>query len=267
MTMLAMWTLAACGLAGVAVLMFVLWLVHLPLRNAAIVDFGWAVGLGALGVWYAAYGVAPRPRALLLAAMAGIWGLRLGLHLLIDRVIGQPEEGRYQELRRSWGGNMEAKFLAFFEFQALTCVILSAPFLLTAANTSEEVHGLEWAAAALWLIAMLGEALADAQLKAFKANPAHRGQVCQQGLWHYSRHPNYFFEWLIWVAFALLGTTAPYGWAGWFSPAMILYFLLRVTGIPATEEQSVRSRGEAYRRYQRTTSAFVPWFPKHEAGA
>jgi steroid 5-alpha reductase family enzyme len=82
------------------------------------------------------------------------------------------------------------------------------------------------------------------------------------GLWRYSRHPNYFFEWLIWVAFALFALGSPAGLWGLFSPALILYFVLRVTGIPATEAQAIRTRGEEYRRYQQTTSAFVPWFPR-----
>ena len=114
----------------------------------------------------------------------------------------------------------------------------------------------------LWVVAWLGEAVADAQLAKFKADPASKGRTCRVGLWRYSRHPNYFFEWLTWVAFAWFATSSPNGWIGWISPALILYFLLRVTGIPATEEQALRSRGENYRRYQETTSAFLPWFPK-----
>jgi len=112
----------------------------------------------------------------------------------------------------------------------------------------------------LWVIAICGESLADRQLDAFKANPANRGKVCESGLWYYSRHPNYFFEWLIWVAFFLFALPAPWGWATIVAPALMLFFLLRVTGIPYTEQQSLRSRGAAYRQYQRSTSAFVPWF-------
>ena len=89
-----------------------------------------------------------------------------------------------------------------------------------------------------------------------------RDRVCSAGLWHYSRHPNYFFEWLIWVSFFFFAFPAPWGWTTILCPALMLFFLLRVTGIPYTEEQSLRSRGLAYRQYQRSTSAFVPWFPK-----
>ena len=120
---------------------------------------------------------------------------------------------------------------------------------------------------ALWFVAVAGEALADAQLAAFKRNPANRGGVCAVGLWRYSRHPNYFFECLIWVSYALFAFGSPGGWLALIGPAAILYLLLRVTGIPLTEEQSLRSRGEAYRRYQETTSAFLPWFPKKPRAA
>jgi steroid 5-alpha reductase family enzyme len=124
---------------------------------------------------------------------------------------------------------------------------------------------LEYAGAVLWVFAFLGEVLADAQLARFKANPVNRGKVCDLGLWRFSRHPNYFFEWLIWVSYALFALASPHGYLGLISPALILFFLLKVTGIPATEAQALRSKGEAYRRYQQTTSVFIPWIPKRSA--
>jgi steroid 5-alpha reductase family enzyme len=239
-------------------MMAALWILHLRLRNAAIVDVGWAAGLPILAGWYA-WALAGGTRGWLLAAMVAVWGSRLATHLMVDRVVGQPEEGRYRELRRRWKTRLGIKFFVFFQAQAVLDVLLAVPFLLASrAGGQPGVVGL--IAAALWLLAMSGEALADRQLAAFKRDPLNRGRVCENGLWRYSRHPNYFFEWLVWVAYALYATTAPYGWAGWLSPALILFFLFRVTGIPETEAQAVRSRGEAYRRYQRTTSAFVPWF-------
>jgi steroid 5-alpha reductase family enzyme len=260
----ALTELATAALLPIA-LMAVLWAIHLRIRNAAIVDFGWAFGLALLALWYAAVGPGYAPRRWLMATLAGLWGFRLAFYLLRDRVIGQPEEGRYQQLRRQWKTNLPLKFFFFFEFQALLCVALSLPFFLAARNPAEELSLLEYGAAALWLIAFLGEATADAQLARFKADPANRGKVCRAGLWNYSRHPNYFFEWLIWVSFALFASASPWGWTAWFAPALMLYFLFRVTGIPATEAQALRSRGEAYRRYQETTSAFVPWFPRKDA--
>jgi steroid 5-alpha reductase family enzyme len=121
---------------------------------------------------------------------------------------------------------------------------------------------LEYAVAIVWAISILGEAIADAQLKRFKSKPENKGKVCDAGLWNYSRHPNYFFESMIWVGYFLVSLNADYGWVGVLSPITIILLLFRVTGIPMTEEQALRSKGDAYKEYQRTTSVFVPWFKK-----
>ncbi len=248
--------LAVCGV------MLLLWLVHLPLHNAAIVDAGWAGGLALLGVLYAVTGTGWAPRRAMIAVMALAWGLRLAFYLLFTRVIGHPEEGRYVQLRREWRDHLALKFLLFFQFQAVLCLVLATPFLLSSSNTNPALSIFEYAAAFLWLVAMAGEITADAQLNAFKSNPVNRRRTCRAGLWKYSRHPNYFFEWLIWVAFALFAMVSPYGYLALVSPMLMLFFLFRVTGIPATEAQALRTKGEDYRRYQETTSAFVPWFPR-----
>lgn len=251
--------LVLVGLASMVMLMAVLWGIHLIIRNAAIVDVGWAAGLGMLGILYAWLGEGDPSRRLLVAVMAGLWGGRLALHLLRDRVIGQPEEGRYQALRAEWKNRLPLKFFFFFQFQALLDVVLSLPLLLMAVNPRPGLSLVEWAGFALWSVAWMGEAAADRQLKAFKSDPANKGKVCRQGFWGYSRHPNYFFEWLIWMGFFVSALGSPWGWTAIVSPALILFFLLRVTGIPATEAQALRSRGDAYREYQRTTSMFIPW--------
>jgi steroid 5-alpha reductase family enzyme len=253
--------LAFPGAASVLAMMFVLWLVHLWTKNASVVDPGWAVGVPLLALTDAVMGSGFIWRRWWMAGMAVIWGGRLGLHLLW-RIVGQPEEGRYQELRRQWKTNLAFKFLLFFEFQGLLDLVLSLPFLLAALNPASKLSPLEYVGFALWLVAIVGEAIADAQLAAFKRDPSSHGQVCQHGLWKYSRHPNYFFEWLEWVAWALFAIASPYGWIAIVCPVLMFYFLFRVTGIPATEAQALRSKGEAYRRYQQTTSAFVPWFRK-----
>lgn len=255
-------TLVLIGAASVAVLMLLLWLIHLRTGNAAIVDAGWAGGLALLGAVYAVLGGGYWLRAAMIGTMSAVWGLRLAIYLLKTRIIGHPEEGRYQALRRQWKTNIPFKFLLFFQFQALLCVVLAVPFLMASRNPDPSVSLLEGVAAALWTLAMAGEAAADAQLNKFRSDPSNKGRTCRAGLWRYSRHPNYFFEWLIWVAFALFALASPGGLWGLLSPTLILYFVLHVTGIPATEAQAIRTRGEEYRRYQRTTSAFVPWFPK-----
>jgi steroid 5-alpha reductase family enzyme len=252
------------GTAAVCALMFILWLLHFPMRNAAIVDGGWAGGLALLAILYAALGDGYEPRRLLIGVMGAVWGLRLSLYLVLTRVIGHPEEGRYVELRRKWVTNIPLKFLAFFEFQALLCVLLSIPFLVSARNPQGRLSPLEFAAPVLWVLALAGESLADRQLHRFKLDPASKGKTCRIGLWRYSRHPNYFFEWLIWVSYALFALASPGGLYALSAPALMLYFLFRVTGIRPTEKQALRTKGDDYRRYQQSTSAFFPWFPKGE---
>jgi steroid 5-alpha reductase family enzyme len=129
-------------------------------------------------------------------------------------------------------------------------------------NPQPRLSPLEWAGLSLWVVALLGETAADAELKRFKADPANKGKTCRKGLWNYSRHPNYFFEWLIWVAFFLAALASPYGWISLLCPVLMFIFLFKVTGIPMTETQALKTRGKDYRDYQRTTSMFVPWFKK-----
>ena len=256
-------TLILTGAVVVCGVMLLLWLIHFPLHNAAIVDAGWAGGLALLGVLYAVMGAGWEPRRIAIALMASVWGLRLALYLLFTRVIGHPEEGRYVQLRKQWRNNIPLKFFFFFEFQAVLCIVLAVPFLLGSQNPAPEFSIFEYAATVLWVVAIAGEIAADLQLNAFKSDAANRGKTCRAGLWKYSRHPNYFFEWLIWVAFCLFAIDSQYGYLALVPPALMLYFLFRVTGIPATEAQALRTRGEDYKRYQETTSAFVPWFPRN----
>jgi steroid 5-alpha reductase family enzyme len=191
-----------------------------------------------------------------------IWGLRLAFHLLLTRVNGQPEEGRYVELRRKWGSHIGLKFLLFFEAQALLCGVLSLPFLLATHDPLKSPPEFDNVGAGIWIVAFLGEMIADRQLARFKRDLKNKARVCNVGLWRYSRHPNYFFELLIWVSFAIVAFPSKYGYLGLISPLLILFFLLRVSGIPATEEQALRTKGDAYRKYQKSTPAFVPWFPR-----
>ena len=256
--------MTAHGAAVVIALMAVLWITHLGIRNAAIVDFGWALGLAILAVLYTVEGPGYALRRWLIATMVALWGVRLAFYILRERVIGHSEEGRYQQIRRAWKTKLPLKFFFFFEFQALLCVFLSLPFLLASLNSARVLSILEYLAAALWLVALGGEIAADGQLAEFKSDPANRSRVCRKGLWNYSRHPNYFLEWLIWVSYALFATASPWGWLAWSGPALMLFFLFRITGIPATEAQALRSRGEEYRRYQQTTSPLSRGFQKRK---
>ncbi|CAM2006703.1 DUF1295 domain-containing protein [Acanthopleuribacter pedis] len=259
------WLFTAYGALGVFVFFSLLWLLHFPLRNASIVDVGWSTGLAGLACGYAWLAAPDSPRAWLLAAMVTVWGVRLAAYLGLRILRDGKEEGRYVRLRETWKTNLGFKFFVFFQAQAMLDVVLAVPFLLVALNPAPGLGVWEFLGVGLWLIAVGGEALADQQLAAFKKDPANRGKVCKRGLWAWSRHPNYFFEWLVWVAFAVFAMGSPWGWLGWLSPALMFYFIWNITGIPATEEQALSTKGEAYRRYQRETSAFFPWFPKRES--
>ena len=249
-------------------MMAALWAWHLQLKDAGVVDPGWAAGIGLVSLLYAFLGPGWQPRRAAVAAMGVIWSVRLTVHLA-RRMRGKPEEGRYQALRGEWakgGANVPRRFLFFFLFQGLLDVFLGLPMLIAVLNPEPRFSGWEIAGAALWLASLAGETIADTQLDEFKRDPANRGRTCDVGLWRYSRHPNYFFEWLVWMAWLVFALGSPLGLVAALCPALMLFFLLRVTGIPATEEQALRSRGEEYRRYQRTTSAFLPWFPKPDPG-
>ena len=251
------------ALGGLLAAFGVLYLFARRIDNYGIVDIAWSYAFGGTALLYALLGPGWPVRRALIAALTAVWSLRLGTHLLVRIARHHPtEDSRYQQLRRDWGAAFARKMAAFFQLQAMSVVFLSAPFFLATLNPAPALHPLEIAGTALWLIAISGEALADAQLAAFRRDPANRSRVCDLGLWHCSRHPNYFFEWLIWVAYWIFACGSPWGWAAAVSPACILALLLRVTGIPMTEAQSIRSKGDAYRQYQRTTSAFVPWFPR-----
>jgi steroid 5-alpha reductase family enzyme len=254
--------MAAIGGAVLLLMMFLMWLVSVRIKNAGIVDVGWAMGLVLLAIWYAWRGPGYPARKWTLSAMVVLWGLRLASHL-VQRIAREPEDGRYQQIRRDWqGGNVDLRFFFFFEGQAVLDILLSMPMLIAAVNPAPHLKALEYLGIMLSLAAVIGESVADRQLAAFKHDPANRGHVCQRGLWNYSRHPNYFFEWFVWVAWIVYALASPWGWLALICPMLMLFFLLRVTGIPATEAQSLRSRGQEYARYQQTTSAFVPWFKK-----
>ena len=256
-----MGTVALVSWLVVAAVMAALWLIHIKIKNAAIVDVGWAANFSLIAVIGYLLGGGYPGRKLLFSIMIILWSLRLALYLF-RRTVGHEEEGRYKQLRQQWGEHINRKFFWFFQFQAGLNVILSLPFFLAYLNPIPEIFPLEWFGLALWLVALIGEAQADKQLADFKSNPENRGRVCQVGLWRYSRHPNYFFEWLIWVAYFVFVLGSPFGWLAAICPLLMLYFLFKLTGIPATEAQAFRSKGEAYREYQRTTSVFVPGFPK-----
>lgn len=253
--------LAALGLAVAAVLFALVWVVSVRLNNYGFLDAIWSLSVAILAPIYAVLGSGAAGRRLAFTLVGVAWSLRLGLYILIRVWRQHPQEDpRYRTLRNQWPG--AGRFLLFFELQAVIAVLFSLPFLLASSNPRPTLGALELAGLAIALLAIAGEAASDWQAQRFKSDPANKSRVVNVGLWRYSRHPNYFFESLVWWGFCIAALDSPHGWVTLACPLLMLYLLLNVTGIPLTEKHSLQSRGDAYREYQRTTSRFVPWTPK-----
>ena len=250
------------GFLVVFVMMFVLWLWHLRLRNAGTVDIGWGLGFIFLTLVYISQGEGFTLRNGFGLFMVSVWGLRLSLFLIKRLQHDNKEDARYQTLRNNWRTQQSLKFFFFFEFQALLQVILSTPFLAVSRNPQQQLSLVEIVGFVIWLAGVVGEAISDKQLAQFKTNPANKGKVCQLGLWNYSRHPNYFFECVVWVGFFVLALGSQWGWISIISPLIMTYLITNVSGVPLAEAQSLKSRGNLYREYQRTTSVLIPWFKR-----
>ena len=249
------------GLIAASILMMLGWAHATKVRNASYVDVLWGIGVGALGLYYLA--TAPQNanpiRMDILKTMLTIWTLRYTFHLLI-RSWNHPEDARYAYFRNWMGKHQNWGFFLFFQIQATWIVMFASPFIILANNTTS-MAVIDYAGVALWALSFAGLNIADFQLANFKNQPGRtRADVCTTGLWKYSRHPNYFFEWLLWCSYILLGWNALNGPYLWLIPPILLFFLLKLTGIPFVEARKLESSGENYRRYIETTSIFIPWF-------
>ncbi len=239
------------------------WVISETVANAGIVDIAWSLSFTVFAGFYALMGSGAPLRKLILLLLVAAWSLRLGFYIAKRVKRTHPiEDERYTMAREMWGARVRLKFFLFFLAQGLLAVVLSLPHLLVALNARPEVLFVEWLGIVIVLVGMAGESLADKQLNDFRQKPENRGLTCRVGLWKYSRHPNYFFEFIIWCGFAILALGSPWGWVALYTPALMFYFLWFVTGIPLTEKRALASRGDDYRDYQATTSPFFPWFPK-----
>lgn len=243
-------------------LMTIFWVVYYFRRNVGIVDIGWALGFVLTGWTYMLLGKGDPLKKWTLVLMVTIWGLRLAWQLF-QRMIISNEDPRYQAIRKSWGtDNADFKFFMMFIFQGVLVVLLSLPFLLVCNFSGPDWHGVEVCGMLVWAVGLVGEAYADKQLYDFKLKPENQGKVCKEGLWFYSRHPNYFFEFIVWIGYALFALGTPAGWLGITSAGVMLLLLTKVSGIPLSEAEASKTKGVEYEEYQRTTSSFIPWFPK-----
>ncbi len=237
-----------------------LWWHQRRTANANAVDVGWAIAIGTLAAMYALLGTASVPMRALVGVLPALWAMRLARHIH-QRSGHAVEDSRYRYLRAHWSERTQAKFFVFYQFQSLAAVLFSLPFFALANQPGSLQPGQWLPAMAVWVIAVTGETIADRQLAAWRGQPAKAGLTCRAGLWRYSRHPNYFFEWLHWCSYVPLGLGTAAWWVPLATQALMLLTLLHGTGIPHAERQAVLKRGDDYRHYQATTNAFFPWFP------
>lgn len=237
------------------------WWLQLRTRNAGLVDAIWAVTLGGLALVYAVLGDAPVVVRAVLALMGGTWGIRLGVHLFV-RNWGKPEDWRYARFRKQWGAKADFNMFWFFQFQNIFTLLLSASaFLPLAYREGVPPFACLILAMLIWIASVVGEGIADRQMERFRGNPANKGQVCRDGLWRWSRHPNYFFECLHWVAYLPLAWGMDLWWVTLGAPLVMAFLLMKMSGVPLLEAEMMQRKPD-YAEYVRKTSALVPWPPK-----
>jgi steroid 5-alpha reductase family enzyme len=261
-----------CTIIAAAILlsamMFTAWAVQKRTAQSGWADVFWsyAIGLGGVMVAFLPDSVAPIERRWLVSAMVLFWSIRLGWHIMTRTLHASYEDPRYADLRREWGDKFQLRLFLFLQIQALCGLGLVVTIFAAAHRPGDMLCPSDLAGLAILIVSVIGEAVSDAQLRAFTADKANHGKVCDKGLWGWSRHPNYFFEWLGWLAYPIIAIDLSGGYGlGWLSligPAMMYWLLVYASGIPPLEQHMLRSRGDAFRRYQARTSAFFPLPPR-----
>jgi steroid 5-alpha reductase family enzyme len=265
MTALYLEALAAIAVS-LSVLMAGAWTVQRRTGNSGWVDTIWTFSLGLVGAGSALWpvaGASPNARQWLVAGLVAIWSLRLGGHIAI-RTAGITDDPRYAAFASEWGVDSPRRMFIFLQNQGFGSIPLVFAIFVAARFPQDALRLQDYVGALILFAGIAGEALADAQLKRFRENAANQGRVCDAGLWRWSRHPNYFFEWFGWLAYPVIALSTGYvwGWAALLAPVFMYWILVYVTGIPPLEAQMLRSRGDRYRDYQLRTSQFFP-LPPH----
>lgn len=257
--------------ATLCLAMAAVWLTVSKGARSGWVDAVWSFLVGAAGI---AASLAPVDgwagdwqRRVIVAIVAGLWASRLGAHI-VRRTLHGGEDPRYARLREEWGKSWRSRLFLFLQIQAAAALLLAAAIFLAARNPAPVPQWSDFAGIAVLFIAVFGEGLADAQLARFRANPANKDKVCDEGLWSLSRHPNYFFQWLGWAGYAVtaIGPAGAWGW-GWLAligPVFMYWLLVHVSGIPPLEAHMRRSRGIAFATYADHVNAFWPGRPFRE---
>lgn len=258
---MSLWLAYALGAAAVWASMTLLWTISLRLKDASIVDIFWGIGFAGLSWLHLALSPSPVPvRGWLLAALVTVWGLRLSAHIGW-RNAGKPEDYRYRQWRNQHGSLWWWRsYFHVFLLQGLLMWGISAPFAAVHHRPAGRLGPLDGAAVALWVVGFAFETIGDLQLARFRADPGNMGKVLDRGLWRYTRHPNYFGDAVQWWAYYLVAAAAGSWWT-FFSPLLMTFLLLRVSGV-ALLERNLAETKPPYRAYIESTSAFLPWIPK-----
>jgi steroid 5-alpha reductase family enzyme len=251
---------------ALSILMAIAWAVQQRSGNSGWVDTIWTFSLGLVGVGSALWPLgtgALTARQWLVAALVAIWSLRLGVHIAV-RTAGIADDPRYAAFAKEWGVDSPRRMFIFLQNQGLGSIPLAFAIFVAAHFPSDTLRAQDYLGALILFAGIAGEAIADAQLKRFRTTEANKGRVCDVGLWRWSRHPNYFFEWFGWLAYPVIAISPdyPWGFASLLAPLFMFWILVYVTGIPPLEQQMLRSRGERYRAYQARTSMFFPLPPQ-----
>jgi steroid 5-alpha reductase family enzyme len=252
--------------AALSAIMTGAWLIQQRTGNSGWVDTTWTFGVGLTGA-VSALTAGVEVRQLLVAAFAVVWTFRLGLHIA-RRSARVADDPRYAAMIKAWGADAPRRMFRFLQIQALAGIPLVMSMFVTASRPGAGLNVGDAAAILVMTIAIFGEGLADRQLEMFQSNTGNKGAVIDRGLWQWSRHPNYFFEFLGWLAYPLiaidLSDQYPWGWLALAGPACMYWLLVHVSGIPPLEEHMLQSRGDAFRAYQRRTNAFFPGPPRRD---
>jgi steroid 5-alpha reductase family enzyme len=237
------------------------WRIVITSGRSGWADTFWSLTVGLAGVAAALWPLGElTARSWLVALIVAFWSGRLGLHIA-RRTLRGGDDPRYAELKRGWGDNYKPQLLAFLEIQAAVALVLAIAVMAAATNPAP----LSWGDALgviIAIAAIAGESTADDQLSRFARNPSNKGKVCDTGLWAWSRHPNYFFEFLYWVALVPIGIGHGWGLVALAAPIIMFVLLRYVSGVPPLEQHMLRSRGEAFTAYQQRAPAFFPLPPR-----
>ena len=246
------------------------WLLQIRTRNSGWADALWSFEVGFVGMVLAlmpwpVIPHAPVARRLLVALLVAIWSVRLGLNVM-RRVRAKVEDPRYLTLREAWKGAYQPRLFWFLQVQALVAFALVVAVAIAAHNPAPGIRPLDIFGAFLLIAALFGENVADTQRKLFAAEKANRSRICDVGLWGWSQNPDYFFQWLGWLACPLIALdfsgAYPLGFLALIGPAALFATLRYLTGVPPRETHMARRHGGNFLDYRERVSAFFPRPPR-----